>query len=172
MDMVPFDTNSTIQLLTDCFAIMQNVKAFDFDDPMLLSEEPYYNMTGLKKRYVIYKTWLVLIFNSDQFSNLLSKIQSMPNSCVRSIRVALAVFLVNTWLGVSSRVLGSIFRVKNKHSLSRIIHEVAETLSKDFIPYYLGLQQIERDTGSTISSNFFCFIINERSRSSINYSDG
>ena len=49
MDMAPFDTNSTIQLLTDCFAIMQNVKAFDFDDPMLLSEEPYYNMTGLKK---------------------------------------------------------------------------------------------------------------------------
>ena len=28
---------------------MQNVKEFDFDDPMLLNEEPYYNMTGLKK---------------------------------------------------------------------------------------------------------------------------
>ena len=43
-------------------------------------------------------------------------------------------------------MLGSVFRLKNKHSVSRIIHEVAETLSKDFIPYYLGFQQIKRDT--------------------------
>ena len=43
-------------------------------------------------------------------------------------------------------MLGSVFRAKNKHSVSRIIHEVAETLSKDFIPYYLGFKQIEMDT--------------------------
>ena len=40
---------STIELLTDCFTIMQKVKAFDFDDPMSLDEESYYNMTDLKK---------------------------------------------------------------------------------------------------------------------------
>ena len=49
VDMVSFDANSTIELLTDCFTIMQKVKTFDFDDPMSLDEESYYNMTGLKK---------------------------------------------------------------------------------------------------------------------------
>ena len=49
VDMVSFDANSTIELLTDCFTIMRNVKAFDFDDPMSLDEESYYNMAGLEK---------------------------------------------------------------------------------------------------------------------------
>ena len=70
----------------------------------------------------------------------------MQNSRVRSIRVALAVFLVKMRLGVSNRVLGSIFRLKNKRAVSRIVHEVAEALSKDFVPYNLGFQHIERDT--------------------------
>ena len=69
----------------------------------------------------------------------------MRNSGIRSIRVALAVFLVKMRLGVSNRVLGSIFRLKNKHAVPRIVHEVAEALSKDFVPYNLGFQHIERD---------------------------
>ena len=69
----------------------------------------------------------------------------MRNSRVRSIRVALAVFLVKMRLGVSNRVLGSIFRLKNKRAVSRIVHEVAEALSKDFVPYNLGFQHIERN---------------------------
>ena len=49
VDIVSFDANSAKELLTDCFTIMRNVKAFDFDDLMSLDEESYYNMTGLKK---------------------------------------------------------------------------------------------------------------------------
>ena len=49
VDMVSFDANGTIESLTDCFTIMQNVKVFDFDDPVSLDEESYYNMTDLKK---------------------------------------------------------------------------------------------------------------------------
>ena len=70
----------------------------------------------------------------------------MQNSRVRPTRVALAVFLVKMRLGVSNRVLGSIFLLKDKRILSRIVHEVAEALSKDFVPYNLGFQHIEKDT--------------------------
>ena len=70
----------------------------------------------------------------------------MRNSRVRSIRVALAAFLIKMRLGVSDRVLRAIFRLKNKRTVSRIVHEVAEALSKDFSPYNLGFQHIERDT--------------------------
>ena len=49
VNMVLFDANSIIELLTDYFTIMKNVKAFDFYDPVSLDEESYNNMTGLKK---------------------------------------------------------------------------------------------------------------------------
>ena len=70
----------------------------------------------------------------------------MRNSHVRSIRIALAGFLVKMRLGVSNRVLGLIFRLKNKRTMSRTVHEVVEALAKDFAPYNLGFQHIERDT--------------------------
>ena len=70
----------------------------------------------------------------------------MRNSRVRSIRVALAVFLVKMRLGISNRVLGSIFRLKNKRTVSRIVHEVTEALLKDFVPEHLGFQHIDRET--------------------------
>jgi hypothetical protein len=88
----------------------------------------------------------MLIFHLDQFDNLLNNIISMRNSYVRSIRVALTVFLVKMRLGVSNRVLASLFHLKNKRVVSRIIHEVTEALLKDFVPYHLGFQHIDRKT--------------------------
>jgi len=70
----------------------------------------------------------------------------MRNSYVRSIRVALALFLVKMRLGPSNRVLSSLFRLESKHIVSRIVHEVAEALLKDFVPYHLGFQYIDRET--------------------------
>ena len=49
IDTVTLDANSIMELLTDCCTIIRNVKTFDFDDPMSLDEESYYNMTGLQK---------------------------------------------------------------------------------------------------------------------------
>lgn len=88
----------------------------------------------------------MLIFHLDQFDNLLSNIRSMRHSYVRSVRVALAVFLVKMRLGVSNRVLATLFHLKNKRVVSRIVHEVTKALLKDFVPYHLGFQHIERET--------------------------
>ena len=85
-------------------------------------------------------------FPSDQFDKLLTNITSMRNSYVRSVRVALAVFLAKMRLGISNRVLATLFHLKNKRGASRIIHEVTDALLKDFVPYHLGFQHIERET--------------------------
>ena len=70
----------------------------------------------------------------------------MRNSSVRSVRAALALFLVKMRLGMSNRVLSSLFRLQSKRVVSRIVHQVAEALLKDFVPYHLGFQHIDRET--------------------------
>ena len=70
----------------------------------------------------------------------------MRNSRIRSIRVALAVFLAKMRLEVSNRVLASIFRLYDERKVSRIVHEVSKALLKDFVSYYLGFQHIDRQT--------------------------
>jgi hypothetical protein len=88
----------------------------------------------------------MLVFHSDQFDNLLSNITSMRHSYLRSVRVALAVFLVKMRLGLSNRVLATLFHLKNKRVVSRIVHEVTKALLKDFVPHHLGFQHVERET--------------------------
>ena len=70
----------------------------------------------------------------------------MRNSSVRSVRAALALFLVKMRLDMSNRVLSSLFRLQSKRVVSRIVHQVAEALLKDFVPYHLGFQHIDRET--------------------------
>lgn len=94
----------------------------------------------------MFSKYLIFIFDSDQFDNLLSNLRSMRGSYIRSIRVALALFLVKMRLGLSNRVLSSLFRLNSKRIVSRIIHSVAEGLLKDFVPYHLGFQHIDRET--------------------------
>ncbi len=69
----------------------------------------------------------------------------MRNSTVRSIRVALAIFLAKMRLGLSNRVLSCLFHLKNKEIVSRIFHQVREALMKSFVPLNLGFQHISRD---------------------------
>ena len=70
----------------------------------------------------------------------------MRNSYIRSVRVALAVFLVKMRLGMSNRVLSTLFHLKSKRVVSKIVHQTAEGLLKDFVPYHLGFQHIDRKT--------------------------
>lgn len=69
----------------------------------------------------------------------------MHNSNVRSINVALAVFLAKMRLGLSNRVLACLFHLKSKRTVSRIFHQVREMLMKSFVPLNLGFQHISRD---------------------------
>jgi hypothetical protein len=147
IDMVSFDAGGIVELVTDCCTTIQNVKKFDFDDPTSLDEESYYvQYDGSPQRYKPFKRYSIYIFHSDQFDNLLGNLTSMRNSYFRSVRVALALFLVKMRLGMSNRVLSSLFRLKSKRIVSRIVHQVAEALLKDFVPCHLGFQHIDRET--------------------------
>ena len=70
----------------------------------------------------------------------------MRNSHIRSIRVALAVFLAKMRLGLSNAVLASIFHLNDKRSVSRTVNAVSKALLKDFVPHHLGFKHIERDS--------------------------
>ena len=70
----------------------------------------------------------------------------MRNTHIRSVRTALAVFLMKIRLGISNRVLASLFHLTNKRIVSYIIRSVREALMKDFTPHHIGLQHIDRQT--------------------------
>ena len=68
----------------------------------------------------------------------------MRNSPIRSIRIALAVFLAKMRLGISNTVLASIFCLKSKRVIAQIIHDVSKALLNDFVGNNLGLGHIDR----------------------------
>lgn len=149
-DVVYLNTKAVIELLDDCAHLIRSTKTFDFDDPSSLDENSYYAITGLKKgkRFVfeLVSTFSILNLISDHFNHLLSTVSSLRNSSIRSTRVALAVFLAKMRLGMSNTVLASLFHLKDKRTVARIIQNVAQALQKDFVPYHLGLQHIDRAT--------------------------
>ena len=69
----------------------------------------------------------------------------MRNSDVRSVRVALAVFLAKMRLGLSNRVLACLFHLKSKRTVSRIFHQIREALMKSFVSLNLGFEHIKRE---------------------------
>lgn len=79
-----------------------------------------------------------------QFNDLLEQLQTMRNSKLRSIRVALAVFLTKLRLGLSNRVLSTIFSLKDKRTVSKIINQVRQALKSDFVPRHIGFNHIDR----------------------------
>lgn len=88
----------------------------------------------------------VFVSHSDQFNHLVNSISSMRNSRIRSIRVALAIFLAKMRLGLSNTVLASLFHLNDKRSVSRSVNAVSKALLKDFVPFHLGFQHIDRDS--------------------------
>ena len=69
----------------------------------------------------------------------------MRNSDVRSVRVALAVFLAKMRLGLGNRVLACLFHLKSKRNVSRIFHQVREALMKSFVSLNFGFEHITRE---------------------------
>lgn len=82
----------------------------------------------------------------DEFDVVVEHVVSMRESHVRSIRVAVAIFCAKMRLGLSNRVLSTIFHIKNDKAVSRIIHQVTDALMKNFVPKYIGFQHISRQT--------------------------
>lgn len=71
---------------------------------------------------------------------------NMRASRVRSVRVALAIFLMKMRLGLSNQVLASLFHLTDKDVVRRLIHQTRVELMKGFVPHYLGLNHIDRKT--------------------------
>ena len=70
----------------------------------------------------------------------------MRNDRLRSVRVALAIFLAKLRLGLSNRVLACLFRLASKRSVSHICHQVRVVLMQDFVPNHVGFQHVLRET--------------------------
>lgn len=70
----------------------------------------------------------------------------MRNSKLRSVRIALAVFLAKFRLGLSNRVLATLFCLKDKRAISKIINQVRQALKNDFVPHYIGFNHIDRQS--------------------------
>ena len=47
--------------------------------------------------------------------------------------------------GLSNRLLATLFILRNKRSVSRIIHRIRQGLIKDFVPNHIGLSHIQRE---------------------------
>ena len=77
---------------------------------------------------------------------MVNTVSSMRNSHVRSVRVAVPVFLTKLRLGLSNRVLAVLFNLENKRVVFHINNQVRKALMKSFIPYHLGLKHITRET--------------------------
>ncbi|CAF4617137.1 unnamed protein product, partial [Rotaria sp. Silwood2] len=115
-------------LMVDFRLTINSTKSFDFDNPSSLDDDGYKTITGL-----------------NNFHDVLDHLTTMRNSNVRSVRVALAVFLAKMRLGLSNRVLACLFHLKSKRTVSRIFHQVREALMKSFVPLNLGFEHITRD---------------------------
>ena len=48
-------------------------------------------------------------------------------------------------LGLSNIVLASMFHLKSKRTVSRIIHAATTALTRDFVPRHLGFRHIDRN---------------------------
>ncbi|CAF4309419.1 unnamed protein product, partial [Rotaria sp. Silwood2] len=80
------------------------------------------------------------------FEDLLDYVKLMRNSSVRSVRVALAIFLCKMRLGVANSVLSAIFQLNDKRIVSQIIHSVQKALIQSFVPQHIGFGHIDRQT--------------------------
>ena len=69
---------------------------------------------------------------------------TMRNSCNRSIRTAIGIYLCKRRLGVSNRLLACMFQLPDKRTVSRIIDSARQAILKDFVPYNLGFEHITR----------------------------
>ncbi|CAF3372224.1 unnamed protein product [Rotaria sp. Silwood2] len=125
------DSNEFQMFVADIRAMLFKQKTFDFDDQTCFSDEGYQSIVGLTK---------------EQFDHLVKTVSSMRNSHVRSVRVALAVFLAKLRLALSNRILAVLFHLDNKRVVSHIISQVRKALMKEFVPYHLNLQHINRQT--------------------------
>jgi hypothetical protein len=96
-----------------------------------MSDDDCYNLTGVTKS------------NFDHLMTILVN-SSIRNSCNRSIRNAVGLFLTKLRLGVSNKVLTTIFQFSNPKAVCRTLSAVREAMVSKFVPRYVGFNNISR----------------------------
>ncbi|CAF1464569.1 unnamed protein product [Rotaria sordida] len=108
-----------------------SIRYFDFDPPFSMSESDCYNLTGISKG------------NFEHLIKLLVD-SNIKNSSNRSFRNAVGLFLTKLRLGISNKVLTTIFQFSNPKAVSRTLAAVRQAMLTHFVPYYLGFNHISR----------------------------
>jgi hypothetical protein len=110
---------------------LNSIRYFDFDRPFEMSDDACYNLTGVTKS------------NFDHLINILvnSKMRTTFN---RSIRNAVGLFLTKLRLGISNKVLTTIFQFSNAKAVSRTLSTVRQAMISEFVPLYVGFNNITR----------------------------
>ena len=109
-------------------------------------------------RVISFTNIIMIILFVEQFNQLFATLPSIRNSSIRSIHVAVVVFLAKLRLGLSNRILATLFHLDNR-VVSHIISQVRKALINDLLPYYLGLQHINRETAIEDKQKLLVFFI-------------
>ena len=109
------------------------VRYFDFDPPFLMSHVNFYNLTGISK--LNFEHLITFLANSN-----------IKHSFNRSLRNAVGLFLTKLRLGISNKVLITIFQFSNPKAVARTLTAVLQAMVTNFVPYYLGFNHISRET--------------------------
>jgi hypothetical protein len=75
----------------------------------------------------------------------------MRNTATRSVRSALALFLMKMRLDIPQNVLGLLFGIDHQSTVSSIIDSVSNVLDKEFVPYCLGFDKMPNGTYMNMS---------------------
>jgi hypothetical protein len=124
--------SSYVETLLEKSRILYNgKKRFNFDDACHLSDKEYSTLTGLSK---------------DAFDHLVGVVSSsnLKNSCHRSVRTAIGIYLCKLRLGLSNTLLSIMFEIPDKRAVCRIIHSARQALMVCFVPFHLGFNHITR----------------------------
>ena len=101
----------------------------DFDSDRDMSDQDYFNLTGLSKRH---------------FEDLCEYVsQGMRNTPSRSIKPSLGIFLLKMKSGLPNKTMATLFNI-SKSSLRRAISSVRKALMSSFVPNYLGFEHIAK----------------------------
>jgi hypothetical protein len=119
-------------VLLDKFRTLYNGKRrTNFDDSGDLSDDAYHTLTRLSK---------------DEFHHLVKEFSNsnIQNSCHRSIRTVVGIYLCKLRQGLSNSLLAIIFEMPDKRVVSRTINSARKAIMEHFIPYNLGFGHVTR----------------------------
>lgn len=125
------DSDDVQLIISKAQLLFRSRKRLDFDSTLSLSDDDYKTFTSLSK---------------IEFDDLISQVSKidMRDSTNRSIRTAIAILLCKLRLGLSNRVLASLFELPDELTISRTIKSARGALMRTFVPRNLGFNHISR----------------------------